>query len=174
MPTEEQCRDAVQALYRVRAVEKPPGLDGHREIWHRATRGAELLSTVDPSGRLDDQELTLFKEVFYWRRGGGMKTGKLVGDSDVSSRGNTLWDAAPAPVRLNRAGKALSSYLGDDAYLLHFRDAIAATLAGLEWDEKRVVTHPIMPGDSQELAAPPQDGPLKKLLRALLKKLSLR
>jgi hypothetical protein len=169
MPTEEQCSQAVQALYRVRAVEKPPGPDGRREVWHRATKGSELLSTVDATGRLEEQELTLFREVFYWRRGGGMKTGKVVADNDVTSRGNILWDGSPAPVRLNRCSKALGSYRGDDAYLIHMRDAVAATLAGIEWDERRVVTDPVQPGDSQEIVLPPQHGPLEKLLRGLKK-----
>lgn len=170
MPTDEQCRDAVRALYRVRAVEKPPGPDGRKEVWHSATKGSELFSTVDAAGRLEDQELTLFKEVFYWRRGVGAKTGKVVGHVDVTSKGNILWDAAPAPVRLNRASKALAEYDGNDLYLLHMRDVIAATLAGIEWDEKRIVTDPYSPGDSQEIELPPQDGPWKKLVRALKKK----
>jgi hypothetical protein len=167
MPTEEQCRDAVQALYRVRGVEKPPAVDGRREIWHRTSKGAELLSTVDPTGRLEDQELTLFKEVFFWQRGLGMKTGKLVGDAEVSSRGNTLWDHHPAPVRLTRAIKALRSYSGDDAYLIHLRDAISATLAGIAWDEQRIVTDAVMPGDSQAHPLPPPSGAVRRLLAAL-------
>src|SRR5581483_4275062 len=126
MPTEEQCRDAVQALYRVRAVEKPPGADGKREIWHRASKGSELLSTVDASGRLEDQEFTLFKEVLHWRRGRGIVTGKVIGDQDVTSRDNVMWDDQPSPVRLSRSKKALGSYKGNDAYLIHLRDAIDA------------------------------------------------
>jgi hypothetical protein len=166
MPTPEQCCDAIQALYRVRAVEKPPGPDGRREVWHHAP-ASELLSTVDPTGRLEDQELTLFREVFYWQRGIGLKTGKLVGDSDVTSKGNILWDASPAPVRLNRASVALAQYRGEDQYLLHIRDAVAAVLAGIEWDEKRVVTDPQRPGDSQEIILPPPPSGWQKILKAL-------
>ena len=164
MPTDEQCTEAVAALYRVRAVEKPPGSDGRKEVWHRASKGAELLSTVDGAGRLEEQELTLFKEVYFWRRGVGMKTGRLVGNEDVSSRGNIMWDPSPAPVRLNRCRIAFQGYTGSDAYLLHIRDAVAATLAGIEWNEERMITTPARPGDSQatELAAPM--GPLRKLL----------
>jgi hypothetical protein len=173
MPTEEQCTEAVHALYRVRAVEKPPGPDGRKEVWHRASKGSELLSTVDGAGQLEEQELTLFNEVFYWRRGAGLKTGKLVGDADVTSRGNILWDSSPAPVRLNRATRALGTYKGEDKYLIHLRDAVAATLAGIEWDERRVVTDPNRPGDSQEVVLPPQQGPIKKLL-GRLKKLGKR
>jgi hypothetical protein len=154
MPNEQQCREAVQALYRVHAVEKPPGVDGTREVWHRASKGSELLSTVDASGRLEDQELVLFKEVLRWQRGRGTKTGKLISDRDVSSHANVAWDDLPSPVRLNRATKALASYTGNDAYLVHLRDAIAAALAGLEWDDQRVVTGVYIPGDSQEHTIP--------------------
>jgi len=165
MPTEEECLKAVQALYRVRAVEKPPGPDGRKEVWHQGNKGAELLSTVDAEGRLEEQDLTLFKEVFYWSRGSaGMKTGKLVGSADVSSRGSIMWDPAPAPVRLERCRKALDGYSGKDEYLRHLRDAVNAALAGLDWDDQRVVTRPVQPGDSQTLQLPPQTGPFKKLI----------
>ncbi len=154
MPNEQQCREAIQALYRVHAVEKPPGVDGTREVWHRASKGAELLSTVEASGRLEDQELVLFKEVLRWQRGRGMKTGKLINDLDVTSQANVLWDELPSPVRLHRAKKALASYGGDDAYLVHLRDAVAAALAGLDWDDQRLVTGVYIPGDSQEHTIP--------------------
>lgn len=176
MPTEEQCSEAVRALYRVRAVEKPPGPDGRREVWHQGSKGCELLSTVDLGGHIEEQELTLFKEVIYWRHGDKLKTGKLVGNEDVSSRGNILWDAEPAAVRLDRCRKAFDGYTGADPYLIHIRDAVAATLAGLEWDEHRVVTTPSRPGDSQENPIPPglsrqADTPsgLKRLVGAIKK-----
>jgi hypothetical protein len=102
MPTEEQCRDAVQALYRIRAVEKPPGPDGRREIWHQGSKGAELLSTVDAAGRVEAQEFTLFREAIAWNRGEGLRTGKFINDADVSSHSNVMWDEAASPVRLSR------------------------------------------------------------------------
>ena len=169
MPTDSECSEAVQALYRVRAVEKPAGPDGRKEVWHQATKGAELLSTVDAAGRLEEQELTLFKEVYYWQRGAPLKTGKLVGNEDVTSKGNILWDKAPAPVRLQRCRHAFQTYQGDDQYLLHIRDAVAATLAGIEWNDARVVTTPARPGDSQAHPLPPRDGAVKKLVRAIKK-----
>lgn len=169
MPTESECSEAVQALYRVRAVEKPPGPDGRKEVWHQGSKGAELLSTVDAAGRLEEQELTLFKEVYYWRRGAGLKTGKLVGNEDVSSKGNIFWDGTPAPVRLQRCRVAFETYQGDDAYLLHIRDAVAATLAGIEWNDARVVTTPARPGDSQVNPLPVPDGAVKRLVRAITK-----
>jgi hypothetical protein len=154
MPTEDQCREAVQALYRVRAVEKPPGPDGRREVWHHGSRGSELLSTVDGNGRLEDQEFRLFKEILRWQRGMIMRTGKLIRDDDVSSRDNVMWDEQPSPVRLGRSKKALGTYSGDDAYLIHLRDAIEAALSGMDWDEHRVITGPYQPGDSQEIRMP--------------------
>jgi hypothetical protein len=170
MPTEEQCREAVQALYRVRAVEKPPGPDGRREIWHQGAKYSELLSTVDATGRLEEQEFVLFREVLRWQRGGGMRTGKLAADApDVSSRSNVSWDAQPSPVRLFRSKKALASYTGDDAYLKHLRDAISAELAGIAWDDRRVVTKAGMPGDSEETYIPMGTG-LWERLRGLFGK----
>jgi hypothetical protein len=165
MPTEEQCRDAVQALYRVRAVEKPPGPDGRREIWHKGAKGSELLSTVDAGGRLEDQELTLFYEVIAWKRATGLRTGKFINDADVSSRSNVMWDETASPVRLGRTRKALGSYSGKDAYLIHLRDVIDAALKGMDWEENRVVTNPYQPGDSQEVRLP--TSPMKRLLMRL-------
>ena len=167
MPTEEQCLKAVQALYRVRAIEKPPAADGTKEVWHQGSKGAELMSTVDASGRLDEQELVLFKEVIYWWRAGGLKTGKLVGSDDVSSRGNTLWDSQPAPARLERCRKAFDGYTGTDKYLVHLRAAVKAALAGVEWNDSHVVTRPVQPGDSQANPVPVREGPVKKLLSKL-------
>ncbi|MBL8951159.1 MAG: hypothetical protein JNK82_10310 [Myxococcaceae bacterium] len=167
MPTEEQCLSAVQALYRVRAVEKPAGPDGRREVWHQGSRGAELLSTVDATGRLEEQELVLFNEVIYWWLGGGLKTGKSLRREDVSSRGNTLWDAEPAPERLERCHKALAGYTGDDRYLQHLRGVVSGALAGVEWNDSHVVTRPAQPGESQDNPMPPREGPVKKLLSKL-------
>ncbi len=164
MPTEEQCLKAVHALYRVRAVEKPPGPDGRREVWHQGNKGGELLSTVDARGRLEEQELVLFKEVFFWSRGAGLKTGKLVGADDVSSRGSIMWDSAPAGARLERCRNAFDGYRGDDAYLLHLRDAVVAALAGIEWRDDRVVTRP---AQARHEPARPQTGKLKKLITKL-------
>ena len=165
MPTEEQCTEAVQALYRVRAVEKPAEADGRREVWHQGSKGCELLSTVDLNGRVEEQELTLFREIIYWRQGSGLKTGKLVGNEDVSTRANIFWDEAPAPVRLERCRRAFEGYAGKDPYLMHIRDAVQATLAGLEWDEQRIITAPSRPGDSQENPIPVRaDGTFKRLI----------
>jgi hypothetical protein len=33
-PSPEKLKAAVQALYRVRAVEGPPGDNGQRSVWH--------------------------------------------------------------------------------------------------------------------------------------------
>ena len=70
-------------------------------------------------------------------------------------------------MRLNRACTALAEYRGEDKYLLPLRDVLKAVLAGIERDEKRIVTAPVMPGDSQEVVLPRQDGAVKKLLRRL-------
>src|SRR5438132_3198902 len=153
MPTEEQCREAVLGLYRVRAVEKPAAPDGRREIWHKA-KSCELISTVDATGRLEEQEFTLFREVLRWRRDAGMRTGKLISDAEVSSVGNVQWDAQASPVRLNRSKKALGAQTLDDAYLKHLRDAITSELSGIAWDERRIVTKVALPGDSEETIIP--------------------
>ena len=51
----ETLRTAVQALYRVHAVEGPPGENGLRTVWHLGQDGAELLSLVDGDGRVQRQ-----------------------------------------------------------------------------------------------------------------------
>ena len=61
-PSPEKLKAAVQALYRVRAVEGPPGDNGHRSVWHMCAQGAELLSLVDMEGRVQRQELTLLED----------------------------------------------------------------------------------------------------------------
>jgi hypothetical protein len=90
----------------------------------------------------------------HWQRGSGIRTGKTISDADVSSRSQVQWDIDPSPVRLSRSRKAFASYDGDDEYLKHMRDAIGAELAGIAWDERRVVTKVRMPGDSQETLMP--------------------
>jgi hypothetical protein len=175
MPTEEQCSDAVQALYRIRAVEKPPGGDGRREIWHQGSKGAELLSTVDAAGKLEDQEFTLFREAISWRRGDGLRTGKFISDEDVASRSNVMWDDAASPVRLSRTKKALASYKGKDAYLIHLRDVIEAALAGMDFDDNRAITSPYpsyLPGDSQAVQMPVS--PVKRVMGRIKKMLKRR
>src|SRR5437899_2819997 len=112
MPTPEQVRAAINALNRVRAVEKPPEADGTREVWHQAALDVDLLSVVDAEGKLTQQELTLFSDVLHWSRRGGLRTGRAAdpSESEPISGDGTIFDPALVPERLKRAHEALGAY----------------------------------------------------------------
>ncbi len=131
-PTPETLTAAVQALYRVRAVEGPPGDDGQRAVWHLCASGAELVSFVDKQGRVQRQELTLLTEHCVWTSGGGLRTGKV--EREGASLANTVvhTDVSVVPDRLLRAARALASYDGEDRYILHMKRVLALAREGIE------------------------------------------
>ncbi|MFY0526181.1 hypothetical protein ACN28I_24610 [Archangium gephyra] len=128
----ERLKAAVLALYQARPVEGPPGDDGQRSVWHLSTQGAELLSFVDPEGRVQRQELTLLDEHCVWSNGVGLRTGRV--EQDGAARADTSVvhpDAQPVPARLLRAALALEHYEGEDRYILHIQRVLALARQGL-------------------------------------------
>jgi hypothetical protein len=153
-PSPEKLKAAVQALYRVRAVEGPPGDNGQRSVWHMCAQGAELLSLVDSEGRLQRQELTLLDDHYVWTSGEGLRTGRV-----EQGGGSKAGPAAPiihtdpqlVPFRLVRAALALASYEGEDRYILHMKRVLALAREGLELQETSIVTR----STGERMAAPP-------------------
>jgi len=144
-PPPEKLKAAVQALHRVRAVEGPPGDNGHRSVWHMCAQGAELLSLVDMEGRLQRQELTLLEDHYAWTSGEGLSTGRV--EQGGGSKANPAsaivhTDSQLVPSRLMRAALALETYEGDDRYILHMKRVLALAREGLELQEASIVTHP--------------------------------
>lgn len=143
-PSPEKLKAAVQALYRVRAVEGPPGDNGRRSVWHMCAQGAELLSLVDLDGRVQRQELTLLNDHYVWTSGEGLSTGRVeTGGGSKASPASPIVHTDPqlVPFRLMRAALALESYEGEDRYILHMKRVLALAREGLELREASVVTH---------------------------------
>jgi hypothetical protein len=143
-PSPETLKAAVQALYRVRAVEGPPGDNGHRSVWHMCVQGAELLSLVDLEGRVQRQELTLLDDHYAWTSGEGLRTGRVEqGGGSKANPASAIVHTDPqlVPFRLMRAALALETYEGEDRYILHMKRVLALAREGLELREASVVTH---------------------------------
>ncbi|AKJ00045.1 Hypothetical protein AA314_01671 [Archangium gephyra] len=120
------------ALYQARPVEGPPGDDGQRSVWHLSTQGAELLSFVDPEGRVQRQELTLLDEHCVWSSGVGLRTGRVEQDGAARAETSVVHpDAQPVPARLLRAALALEHYQGEDRYIQHIQRVLALARQGL-------------------------------------------
>ena len=131
-PSAERLKTAVLALYQARPVEGPPGDDGQRSVWHLSTQGAELLSFVDPEGRVQRQELTLLDEHCVWSSGVGLRTGRVEQDGAARTETSVVHpDAQPVPARLLRAALALEHYQGDDRYIQHIQRVLALARQGL-------------------------------------------
>ena len=131
-PSTERLKAAVLALYQARPVEGPPGDDGQRSVWHLSTQGAELLSFVDPEGRVQRQELTLLDEHCVWSSGVGLRTGRVEQDGAARTETSVVHpDAQPVPARLLRAALALEHYQGEDRYILHIQRVLALARQGL-------------------------------------------
>src|SRR4051794_22217189 len=78
-PTPQALAAAVNALYRIRAIEGPPGPDGNKTVWHQCALGAELVSTVNER-HVIRQELTLVQSFFAWTPDRGLTSGWVVDD----------------------------------------------------------------------------------------------
>lgn len=130
----ETLRTAVQALYRVHAVEGPPGENGLRTVWHGCPDGAELLSLVDGDGRVRRQELTLLEDHYIWASGQGVRTGSLEREGMQGRSAAVVVRADPqlVPQRLLRAATAMGTYTGQDRYILHIQRVLALAREGLE------------------------------------------
>ena len=162
MPTPDQVRAAITALYRVRAVEKPAEPDGTREVWHRSGTGVDLLSVVDFEGKLSQQELTLFGDVLHWSRRGGLRSGRVHDPSskEPSSGDGVRFDPAVSPERLQRAHEALASYPGQDPYLRHLDDLLSAAREGRTWTQTPVISKV---ADSQPMQLPGDPRTLRRV-----------
>ncbi len=125
--TDAELLAAIEAMYRIRAVESPPDAQGQRTIWHRASRNAELVSTVDAEGRVLRQELMLFDDVVIWERAGGLKTGVMlptVGSRASKPSDSINLDEAVAGDRVSRMSRGLAAYAGDDRFITHVRELV--------------------------------------------------
>ncbi|WP_205525434.1 hypothetical protein [Pyxidicoccus trucidator] len=152
----ETLKTAVQALYRVTAVEGPPGENGLRTVWHLCPDGAELLSLVDLDGRVQRQELTLLDDHYIWASGQGVRTGILErGGANKVGSAAVVVNADPqlVPHRLLRAALALGTYTGQDRYILHMQRVLALAREGLELNVQRP-SEPTLPSLAPAAAAP--------------------
>lgn len=142
----ETLKTAVQALYRVTAVEGPPGENGLRTVWHLCPDGAELLSLVDVDGRVQRQELTLLEDHYIWASGQGVRTASLERGANKARTAAVVVNADPqlVPHRLLRAAQALGTYTGQDRYILHMQRVLALAREGLEMGVQRP-TEPTLP-----------------------------
>jgi hypothetical protein len=121
--TEAELQSAIETLFRVRAVESPPDEHGSRTIWHRGSKGADLVTWVDAFGRVTRQELYLFEDCLIWEKAVGVRTG------EAEPRARKLHPSAEAIAfdsnnddqRLGRARKALTPYAGSDKFIIHAR-----------------------------------------------------
>ncbi|MET0403099.1 MAG: hypothetical protein ABW123_11880, partial [Cystobacter sp.] len=111
--------------------EGPPGDDGQRSVWHLSAQGAELLSFVDPEGRVQRQELTLLDEHCVWTSGVGLRTGRVEQGAARAQETIVHPDTEPVPARLLRAANALEDYQGEDRYILHIQRVLALARQGL-------------------------------------------
>jgi hypothetical protein len=146
--SDREVQQAVQSLFRIRAATQPPDAEGNRTVWHQGEKGVDLFSIVDPGGHIVRQELTLFEDHLLWSRQHGVRTGQL--GEEQGSRGykaspEVRFDSEPSGVRLERASRALDSYTGQDPYILHLQQVIAAALRGQQVKERRAVTNPRIP-----------------------------
>jgi len=155
-PSTERLKAAVQALFQARPVEGPPGDDGQRSVWHLSPQGAELLSFVDPEGRVQRQELTLLEEHCVWTSGVGLRTGRIEQEGAMRAETKVVHpDAQLVPTRLLRAALALEGYQGNDRYILHIQRVLALARQGL------VISGSPKPsvGPVAPIAVPPSRGP---------------
>lgn len=160
-------KSAMQELYRVRAVEGPPGENGLRTVWHLSPQGAELLSLIDDEGRVRRQELTLLDEHCIWASGQGVRTGRVESGEARRPPVSTEVHADPelVPHRLVRAAQALATYEGQDRYILHMQRVLALAREGLEMSSivapesigRTVATFmPVTPPSSEVVPAAPE------------------
>ncbi|HEY8210181.1 MAG TPA: hypothetical protein VIG99_22005 [Myxococcaceae bacterium] len=141
-PTPQALAAAVTALYRIRAIEDPPGPDGNKTVWHQCALGAELVSTVNER-HVIRQELTLIQSYFTWTPTSGLSSGVVVDDGPKAlANGGPLveMDAALDKERLAEALAALAHYSGEDLYIRHLLRVMTLVRDGLAEDDEDSVT----------------------------------
>lgn len=124
--TEAELQSAIETMFRVRAVESPPDDQGARTIWHRGSKGADLVTWVDAFGRVTRQELYLFDDCLIWEKASGVRTGAAEArDGAAPSPASIAFDAPGADdSRLGRARQALRAYSGFDKFILHAQQLV--------------------------------------------------
>ncbi len=146
--TDAELVAAIEAMYRIRAVESPPDAKGQRTIWHRANRNAELVTEVDADGRVLRQELMLFDDILVWDRAGGLKTGVVVptvGSRVLKPSDSVTLDEAVAEDRVSRMSRGLAAYGGDDRFISHIRELVQPLAAAIDFG------HPVITRSSNEI-----------------------
>jgi len=150
-PTPQALADAVNALYRIRAIEGPPDGEGNKTVWHQCALGAELVSTVNERRHVIRQELTLVRSYFTWSPQAGMATGVVLEDGPkaVANAGPVVqMDAALDKERLSEALAALAHYSGEDRYIRHLLRVMTLARDGLSADDEDSVTGASAPAPS--------------------------
>jgi len=138
-PTPQGLADAVNALYRIRAIEGPPDAEGNKTVWHQCALGAELVSTVNERRHVIRQELTLVQGYFVWTPNGGMATGVVEeeGPKATANAGPVVqMDQALDKERLSEALAALAHYSGEDKYIRHLLRVMTLARDGLSADDE--------------------------------------
>ncbi len=139
--TEAELQSAIETMFRVRAVESPPDEQGARTIWHRGSKGADLVTWVDAFGHFTRQELYLFEDCLIWEKATGVRTGAsepMPGSKLNPAPDSIAFDSAADDGRLVRARKALDPYSGMDKFIIHAR-----MLVGGATDFDTEVTRPV-------------------------------
>lgn len=177
-PTPEALAAAVNALYRIRAVEGPPGADGLKSVWHQCALGAELVSVVNARGQVVRQELTLLHDYFVWTPEKGLVTGAVVesGARAMANGGPVVeYDPALDSERLLSALGALSTYQGPDRYIRNVLRTMELVREGMPSEETPTITSMAPnPNDPPSDAAPGRlSGARMLLLAAVLALLAI-
>ena len=154
--TEAELKSAIETMFRVRAVESPPDEQGARTIWHRGSKGADLVTWVDAFGRVTRQELYLFDDCLVWEKTSGVRTGASEaheGSKLGPSPDSIAFDPGADDSRLGRARQALRFYSGFDKFILHAQQLVGGG-GGPEVDEP--VTRPHQSLDAVERPTAPK------------------
>jgi hypothetical protein len=154
--TQTELSQAVTSMFRVRAVESPPDPSGERTIWHRGAKGADLVTWVDPLGKVTRQELYLFEDCVIWEKGVGLRTGQhqeALGSKLNPAPGMIAFDPNQDGDRLQRARAGLSAYTGNDKCIIHARQLVNQATRGTPDAIDEPVTAPGRP--DQPKAEPP-------------------
>lgn len=161
-PSEDALATAVNALYRIRAVESPPDQEGLRSVWHQCAQGADLVSHVDAKGHVVRQELTLLDDYFRWTSQHGLITGEtaeLSGKVSLKASSDVHLDPAISAERVLRAATALGSYKGEDRYIRNIQRVLNLVRTGLQSYEEITVTRSFNGPAVPIAAAPPKKSP---------------
>lgn len=126
----DELRAAVDSMFRIRAVESPPDVNGLRTVWHRGAQHAELVSEIDLGGEVARHEFSLYDDVVVWERGRGFTTGASKSEGSTRGASNVAFDLTSDASRLARIASALKPYAGRDRIIQHLRDLVLKTQAG--------------------------------------------